>query len=616
MNTKQIEISSVNHISETFNLNDNISALITSNDKTAITDGELRFHSPDKTREVDNFEFSIQIQAKGKLLKSADFPKTLKYNIKKNQLKAFYKLNGIIYFVVLVTKSKKRMYYRILGPTDIEQELNQIGEKNSKQIELEYFPMIPEEQNAILILARNKCRKHNILTEEILKDTEAFHISSNNPIDLTHPGNVSSRSINGQSIEAQLENGLTIPISARIEFWPQNFLPQRHPSVFRSGIVTIDDAHCRIIDDTNFEIALTPSLQIIIHRGLEEGTLNLSPADTFDEALTSLNFVCNWHENQFLEIDQVQTKWKINPPNLVDLKQLRKTFHDFSKLFTLLEVDASLIRIQDFEENTRQLSDIYHYFILKQDLIREHDKLAAHTLKLGPWQLLFYSLKDYDRGKNMLKSFGNLDGQQLWWVPKDDPQNACRVTPFEMYSPNQLSQILNLGLNNIIKTYENHTDDHSRFSLANTTVLKLITAADLQPVRNQELLSGALNLSNFIREDVSMSDIAQINVWQISKRLGTLSDDNYNDIRRFQDNIGPDNDQWQQLKAAASILLDNRDDVSYYLRSLPEDDRKAFQDSPIFKLHSDPEILDAHAEVQNPASIKWQKYREKILNSR
>lgn len=38
------------------------------------------------------------------------------------------------------------MYYRILGPTDIEQELNQIGEKNSKQIELEYFPMIPEEQ--------------------------------------------------------------------------------------------------------------------------------------------------------------------------------------------------------------------------------------------------------------------------------------------------------------------------------------------------------------------------------------------------------------------------------------------------------------------------------------
>lgn len=77
------------------------------------------------------------------------------------------------------------MYYRILGPTDIEQELNQIGEKNSKQIELEYFPMIPEEQNAILILARNKCRKHNILTEEILKDTEAFHISSNNPIDLS-----------------------------------------------------------------------------------------------------------------------------------------------------------------------------------------------------------------------------------------------------------------------------------------------------------------------------------------------------------------------------------------------------------------------------------------------
>jgi len=615
VNNDDIEEAAVNYIQDLLRENQHLRAELSTNDKTAIVDGELKYYDPDKTKKTEHFQWAVKLQCKGHGLKKGEqFKNHAKFKLKKNYLIGFQKSDGVILFAVHIRGVERRAYFLILGPLDVEHELREMGDKKSTTVRLLPFPEDFDAQTRIAKLARAKCQPNNIkLSDDMLSLATGFNVSTVDAIDFNRPGVVGIGTGIPSHVEMKLRDGNHVPVPGYIRFWPEEFVPQELGHDLHAGSIVIKDAHRRLINDHLMELAVTPSLRITLDVQNQSGEVNTSLDESFDEALTNLEFLNHWLEKESFDIGENQVRWKLDDYDFTSQQQSLRIFRDIKALCELLHVDTSLLHVRDFDNNLDMLENIVKYFVYGGKFSLPDKQPHKIMVELGKWQLRFFASHRSDQDFATIKSAGDIGNGQFWWVAKDEPEVHTRITAYGVLTAEELSTTLNLGLEHIIEAYETFVDDDRRAGFANETVLKLVEAADLQPRRAKELLGGARELATWLLTKPEFSEIAQVNLWQIDKRLGNLTDADFAKIRLFRESLPADHHYVAPLKAGASILLGQPDETAFWLERSREDDRTRFTETPIYQLHTNPELTSRYEEAALRPEAKWKRYEKKCI---
>ncbi|MFG6302564.1 hypothetical protein ACGLFO_03325, partial [Corynebacterium hesseae] len=612
----EVEEAAVNYIKDLLLDNDHLAADLSVNDKTPIIDGEIRFYSPDKKSKTKNFQWAVSAQCKGRQLKSGErFKNSAKFRLKREYLTGFQKYDGVILFLVLIKGRKRRAYYLILGPLDIAHELSKMGNRKSRVVSLSPFPDKHEEQNKIAALAHEKCQPNRFkLTNEVLPLATGFRVSALEDIDFSRPGKIGIGTGVPSHIEMTLRDGNRVPLDGFLQYWPNDYVPHELGSAIQAGSIVISDAHRRRIDENQIELAITPSLKITFDATKQTGIVKASSVESFDETLRNLEFLQYWRENQSFDIGETKVHWKLNDSDFKSIDDSLRILKDVDDLCAILGVDTSLLRIEQISEASEALENIVKYFLYNGRLKLPEGLPRKIIVELGQWQLRFFAFHESGQDYATIQSISALDSQQFWWVPNDNPESYTRITVFETLTAEEISTTLNLDLQHIVEAYKWFVDVENQAGFANDTVLKLIEAADLLPIRGDELLRGARQLAAWPCEHQDFSEIAKINVWQIDKRLGTLTDTDLNDIRIFRESLETGNDYVAPLKAGASALLGLPEEVAFWLEQSDETNRIKFKQTPIYCLLTTPQIVEGYQSLTPDPNLKWEQYKTKCLD--
>lgn len=490
-----------------------------------------------------------------------------------------------------------------------------MGNRKSRVVSLSPFPDKHEEQNKIAALAHEKCQPNRFkLTNEVLPLATGFRVSTLEDIDFNRPGKIGIGTGVPSHIEMTLRDGNRVPLDGFLQYWPKNYVPHELGSVIQSGSIVISDAHRRRIEGSRVELAITPSLKIIFDAENQTGIVKTSSVESFDETLRNLEFLNYWRENQSLNIGGTKVHWKLNDSDFKAIDDSLRILKDVDSLCETLGVDTSLLQIEQISGASEALENIIKYFLYNGRLELPDRLPHKINVELGQWQLRFFGFHEDDQDYATVQSTSALGSSQFWWVPNDDPESYTRITVFETLTAEEISTTLNLGLQHIVEAYKRFVDVDKQAEFANDTVLKLIEAADLVPRRGAELLRGARELAVWLREHHDFSDIAKVNVWQIDKRLGKLTDADLNDIRNFRENLETGNNYAAPLKAGASVLLGLPEEAAFWLEQSDDSDRIRFERTPIYHLLTTPQIVKSYQSLAPDPRSKWERYKSKCLD--
>ena len=145
----------------------------------------------------------------------------------------------------------------------------------------------------------------------------------------------------------------------------------------------------------------------------------------------------------------------------------------------------------------------------------------------------------------------------------------------------------NIPYEKIINSYEKYTSIDKRVLLqANLDLLEMIKASDEVLMKSlnskrEHVLNVSLSFSQWlmgVNEDSTLVNIHHINELQIKKRMRPLTDEEKSSLLRLtqSDDL--------MIKAAAYILLDNKDIAEYIVTQMEDEDRNVFTTFPIYNL--------------------------------
>ena len=148
-----IEAEAVSKVNEVLRRTGYLDPYITENDKTPVWDGFVLVYNDDKMpHRKDSLRGRFSVQVKGH--KSNQLPATeVKYAVNVNDLKAFLKDGGAIFFNVYITPTyTSQIFYRIFLPLDLERILQK--SKKQKTLTLD-FKALPADKSIILSIFMN-----------------------------------------------------------------------------------------------------------------------------------------------------------------------------------------------------------------------------------------------------------------------------------------------------------------------------------------------------------------------------------------------------------------------------------------------------------------------------
>ena len=178
-------------------------------------------------------------------------------------------------------------------------------------------------------------------------------------------------------------------------------------------------------------------------------------------------------------------------------------------------------------------------------------------------------------------------GFQLWHTNDEGSiEKVANGTVYESLKVHQLRNVLNLHLEEIVKTYEKLEDRSVACAAANQMVLSLLSAADLvEGARRERLLGGAETLSDWLVANGDDKLVYKINWWQTRRRLGTLSVEDAATIRtERRATLRIDDLDARIREACLSILLGDFDELDVIVEDLPEDQTEKLRSWPIWAL--------------------------------
>lgn len=568
--TKELEEISIEKIRSVIRIvgERRIETLISENDKTPATDGNLVIHTKEKSLSKEDTEYLIPIQVKSKEVKELD-KVFVNFPVKISDLKIYFNIGGVIYFVVEVFPTDEgedvKIFYKTLLPIKIKNILDNVSEEQ-KTVTLKFNKELNKRKKKFLKVCDNfnferglQCRDkvEKAITIDDIKDKRICIPS----FDIDEPTEIFE--YEDITIYAEDEHEILIPIRSNGIL---NKLKENKTLSVNIDNEKIDLLVSHITKRTGERyIVVGDTIEI---RG-EKITIKKSSKNIIDRRNTLIFFLHNIKLGGF-KVDEEKT--------ISELKDQLDSIEKTIKVCSMFNIDTKKVYIKNL--NKRDCITIEKLYNSKDD-IKDVDYENIKEIKVIILPLLDEKIALYKiKYKDNEVAYINFFSENNFVVPGEENKLV-----YSRYIKITKEFILCCNYNNevIINSLEIYKEQDKLINKIESDyiimALEFIKAWDLK--NNNDYLTVA----EYIIDKFSMNkddEIYIINIAQIElrrdKKLTSKRKDMLYRIKL--------NSKEHQYRAAVGILVDDVECVEENLKMLSDDELAQFKDYPIYSLYN------------------------------
>ncbi|MGR6900399.1 hypothetical protein [Glutamicibacter sp. V16R2B1] len=589
------ELLAVNQISDILARCPHLNPVITTNDKTLLTDGYIDLHDDENYKKA-TFRGRVDVQVKGRRVSTKTKIKR-SFSISTEDLRGYIKTSGVLYFVVFLIgdTNQRKPFYIILNPYKIQDLLDKAGsDKKTVSILLKKFP---SEANAVerivnFALQTKKESPELRLDAALLKQPGELTIYTDGALDLSAPVTLKYSEID-YTLEYSSDAIAAAPLKAEFVIVPESYIGERTDLTVSCGPFTFHGPVRRRIDKETVELQLSPGLSIRRTETPDQpvGSITISMQNSLRGRFNDLGFLLACQERGNFRINDAEVGVELHPTGQdQELQEHFAYLQTLHELFGYLGTDPALVDLDSLiDRRGKQLVQLHHALVKKIEVPQDFDRSGRVYQPVGSYGVELIALHGETPGLWSYRDLFAPDLNRQFIMQYDDAntgtEKLCRVTPYEIVEADRLPSVLNLHLDRIVEAYASISEYPETMELANQTVLNLIRAADKDEARKQGFLSASKNLNQWLISSQGELPHHAINRWQIKFRNSVLTPEDLDGIRLLKRRaIRGEFDNAALFEVACAILLADHEEAQHCFNLLSNEDQERIQNWPIWAL--------------------------------
>ena len=551
------------------------------NDKEMSWDGYIwLFKNNDGNQSKENLDARVPVQIKGHHDTKKRFydKKRITYPVELDDLRAYAKEKGVLYFQIFVDgKNRKEIYYSSLFPSKISDYLERaVGKSNVKSSNI---PFIKLEGNAdtLYVVAKQ-------FSEEATKQGSAYNplvVDRIRSIDFDKLKKI-SLSVVGANDEysalLRLSSG-DVCLYGQMEDdkYPRplqwvdesKFFVRKdvRQSVSLGDKVYYDKYKCIADSEGGMTLLLSPNLELRI----TEGKVNFLVKSSIEELYHDATFLLHLRNSEFLCIQGQRTNY-LNPSMSSELEEKLEFFVDLYETLVMIGFDTS-VKYSDLSESERlQLIELVNLRIGAYNY-RLKEEISRYDWKYGDRYVPLLVIKENE--SITLESAIYTDRYAIFLPDENDEKTKENRMPlFVCHKENVLGNLLVNDFHAFRKQIDDCNYNEKTGSALLEGVLRIINVYDMN---GQEEF---LDLANYLLDKITPyvpRAFSILNSMQIKARRTGLDSNDMEVIQALEvDDV--------QLEFGKEVLLGEKEKAQVTFEKFPAEGQEQYKKFPIYTL--------------------------------
>ena len=574
ISSKKTEKKALNKIENLLDQLDYIDYKFNSDDTGISWDGYIDLYRGNIDQK-ENFDTRIDVQVKGKSTNAKKLQSKWKFDIDKNDLENYNKIDGTLFLAVRFLKNGEfKIYYNSLLPKNI-------------------YDLLKEQPNS-----KNEIR---VTLKEI---TDTFHlerICRNFAIDKDTQKKLAKEIFNKDAISIEGKKLGTFSTWSRGKFNPltilgeekfiylrdenQNIIDVEYAEITKvvhgidisikskSGKVFYDTIQCSVDIDGTEIITFGKAFSL----ARQQKKISISLSGTLNERIKQLEFWDDLIDNNGFFIGEGLVTIK---PQKEEKVRYSKLYEAYLKIYGFCKkhnINKDInIDEWDIEDINRLLIWIDAIDNNQKIKIKEWDISTFGSIQIKDIRFSIFADKLKDDSFEVY-SLWNDSRKNHFQFRYDEGENAICTKNFFSILNKDAYLADDIDIEEMKMSYNEKGLEKGEEILLNLQALEILKAYDY--IHKTSLLDYAKFLLKKILEFGNMHDIARINYLQIEKRLRKLEQSEIEELIKIRDK-----NEESFFKISCNILIDNLEEAKLQFKSLKDQERKTFIEFPIYKL--------------------------------
>lgn len=314
--------------------------------------------------------------------------------------------------------------------------------------------------------------------------------------------------------------------------------------------------------------------------------INYSSSGTLDEQINDLEFILEFVSTKSIKIAEknmpvLNHDFIYGDKELRDFKEAYEHLVNIAALLDIFGIEHDRLKIDNMSENDWiQLNVLIDSMVLNNSVPKQKKMPGVYRFRIGNINLLTF-IHENKNSRVEIQDFNALSqGCVELTIKNEDSEDEPRT---QAVSPYILLSVDNLLCINIdpdvilqsVKDYE-HSLEYDGYVL--DLCLSMIKVFDR--ASDHRFLDCSKELLQWIDTEYCDPEIILVNTLQITKRERELTRDEVNLLLELKER----SQENSLMLCGISILLEDTSKFRYYFEALSEDERKRFEDFPIFNL--------------------------------
>ena len=586
MNTEKIAKA---FLEETLSSTDVLDPFINDGDKEPSWDGNIYIYSNKNKKKVGVKK--VPVQVKGTIKEEHPTDK-ITFRMGIEHIDNYLRDGGVLLFVVYISNDGKRktIYYDSLLPMKIRVLKDRHEKTKTIPIECKPFPIDTEKMVSVCLNFYSEMQKQTSFASAELKTLD----------ELEREGILEGLSFSVVAYGSQTKDFKQVLFQDVPYLYAKikgNAIPQPLQMI-PLGLHYGETVNCSI--SAGEKEFYTTAKRIHSEKGVEfcigksfritaEGTkfsFNYTPTNLLRDALVDTEFMIAFVENGglcigdiFLPVDETKNITEDKLDGQRNRLEYCRAVHEILNCLGLEDdVDISQSTDSDFRNTDR----LYRGIV-------KGEPISGLKPDLPPVATIDYYSKKLLVGFNKIAEPGtyniyDFNSAPLLFAFTQGDEEHFPTSRYEILKPEDYLSVSNIDFSKLIESYQELSDNDYIYEHANLAVLRLLTAYDTSGDSRRDLLQCAFDLANWIAEEAPSDEalaipVRKINLWQIKRRMGTLSSEEQKEAYQ----IAEDPLQPESIRVGAHLILSNQIAAESHFANLPEEEKNALKEFPIFR---------------------------------